>query len=222
MALEGSRLYEAPRILVCLQGLVLEALLDSGATRSFLKKPLPGGKMTPSTVHVRVADGSIIKARQAENVEVKLGSLQTRHEFQIIPDLPEDCIIGIDFMTMYDLRPSYKNNCVTIGDSLNEVPFTKSTKSNSVKCSQRTTIPARGQQWVKVTSDVTPGKNYLMEGVLEVEQAKKLLIARTFSESPPDCLLVMNTSEDDRVINAGSILATCEEAERIKGICSTI
>lgn len=189
--------FNAPKILINVGDRMLQALLDTGASRSFLRQDLfPTTKGPP--MRVRLGDGTHRWIEDVVTLPVSLSPLQVTHEFYVFPDLPEDCILGVDFMTLHDLwlRPS--SGCVQIGDTGRSIPVV-SEDLPEIKTSRRTSLPPRSSRLVYVKSDVTSSSCCLIESADNLDRAG-ILLQSSLHLGTPKAVLVANARDIEVIL----------------------
>ncbi|XP_053593878.1 uncharacterized protein LOC128667533 [Microplitis demolitor] len=100
-------------------GYPLKALIDSGASKSFLG---PEGialvtqlRLSPETVSTRrviLANGDIQQVNQMTTVELQIGNQTATAKLYLMPSLSQPCVLGLDFLKkmemMIDFQPDSK------------------------------------------------------------------------------------------------------------------
>lgn len=214
VTLQGRSEYPAPKILIKIEEEVVVALLDSGASRSFLRKGFEGKKKQSSMIQLRIADGSVVKPSFLQDLRVTVGNFEARHDFHILESLPEECVLGMDFQTLYEISIHPAQQHARIGQG-NILPFIQADEQKfTLRAKDRVTVPARSQCFVAVTSEARSGSNYLVEGLCEAEDVRKVIVARSLHEGRPDHILLLNCMETDCLVAQGASLATCIQARQ--------
>ena len=217
VAQQGPLIHSAPRILLRIEDRILVALLDTGASRSFIQRAIASSPLQPSTVRVRIADGSLIAPSACQELRVSLGGEIIRHRFQVLGQIPEETILGMDFMALYEVSIHPTKAYARVGPAGQILPFlTKSNPPHIVRNVHDISIPARCQRFVEVTSDTPSGLTYLIEGIEESECIRGVYVGRSFHERKPSQILVMNPMEKPCRIPRGASLGICTPAERVQ------
>ena len=96
-----------------LNGMKLLALLDNGASCSYLRKGLSVkfiDKLEPRSSSAHIADGSAVPVQGLLNVEITLDDVKHSMPFRVWNDLRYECILGIDFKRRLKLKIDYEND----------------------------------------------------------------------------------------------------------------
>lgn len=196
--------YHSPRILINLEGKPITALLDTGASRSFIIEGLfPSSTSKP--VSVKLGDGTRCNSTNAAELMVHLGPISTKHLFYVLPNLPEQCIIGIDFQSLHDLwiRPS--RNHVHIGDTGKFIPFIDTEDAFQLLCSKRMTIPSRSLTFIPLKPVLESNRLYMSQPSEKITH-EGILIGRGCHDGSPDFLMALNTTERPLKLGKGDIV----------------
>ena len=207
--LSGSE--TTPKILMLLDGKVVTALLDTGATKSFLQPGIVVADSKPSALHVVVADGSMKQVQGEVTLEFKIGSCSGRHPFYLLEGLPESCILGMDFMVINNVQVCPAEAKVTLGSRSQEIHFLgQYGQNNALYCATHTVLPARSQTTVAVRSTARSGDFYLVEQAT----AEQVVVARSLHEGRPEKIMLLNPSHDSITLPKGFMVAHCETIPR--------
>lgn len=195
----------SPKILIRLGDRISRALIDTGATKSFVKADL-FALQEARPLRVRLGDGSYRETRLCATLSVEVGPVRVNHEFYALEDLPEDCVLGLDFQSLHDLwiRPS--RQAIQIGDTQKSIPFIGDESSLFLLCARDVTLAPRTNRIVAVESDARSGHCYISED-LSIEGC---LIPRGLYEGPPTLLSIINAQDRPKQLKRGDRLARCE------------
>lgn len=80
------------------QGKEIVALIDTGATHSFLRKDLVGAESLGEQHYVRLAEDREVTATGPISVNMELGGELTTIMLYILSDMREDLILGVDWL----------------------------------------------------------------------------------------------------------------------------
>lgn len=220
-ALQGPFSAECPRILVQLGDNVITALLDTGASRSFVRDTVAYGPRQVARLAVRLGNSSSCAVKEAIEGEIRIGALEVRHLLYVMEELPEDCILGTDFMALYDVRLDLAKRRLTLGDCRENILFLGDATTVTLRVLESTTVPRRSQCFVRVESGARSGTCYLVEALTEAEESRRIIIARGFHDGPPQQVLMMNPQDKEVRLSRGASLAVCEVVQPLKGVGSS-
>lgn len=97
-------------------------LIDSGADVSLISSTflddlsqLTSVKLDATTETIRVLGGGTVKVRARCTMPLKIGNLETKHEFCVVP-MTASCLLGGDFLERHNCIVDYKNRVLTVDD----------------------------------------------------------------------------------------------------------
>jgi hypothetical protein len=110
------------RVVVTIDGVPMRALIDSGATHSFVsarvvrRHKLRTAQLTGSVLHVSLADGRTQAVTHVlPSAKLKLGDGQYRHNFKfVVADIAEELILGKDWLQTVNPRIDWQNDCLYV------------------------------------------------------------------------------------------------------------
>lgn len=201
----------APRILLKLRESICRALVDTGASKSFLRKglfPATGD----ASLTILLGDGSRAEVTSKITLPVEVGPLATTHTFYEMSELPEECLLGMDFLVTHDLSIRIGDRDLQVGDTWKRIPFLPQTEDGVwLACARNITLPARSARIVPAI-----GSSPLDSGITEASENLEdfgLLLPRGFHRGEPQFLAVTNSREESIRLPVGPLLATMQESE---------
>ena len=197
---------------------MFSGVADSGASLSYVSlETVNRLKTTTETFvgpKVLLADGTINETTERVNLMVRIGPVQCAFTFAVLPSLPADCLLGLDFLTLYEIAvmPSRGGLEFLAFPGMSLKFITSAVADEQVLCCARDMIiPARSEVWVE-TEALGPSTDLMLtEPIADAEIAKGLLGGRTLSEGPPAHVLFANIGHTAKVVRKGSRLATCKK-----------
>ena len=96
-----------------------EALVDTGATLSFVRGTLPVASSGPSeriSLEVALATGEVRHLKTAVRLPFSLGSASGDHLFISVSPLAYEVVLGNDFLARHQVRPLPESEAVTLAD----------------------------------------------------------------------------------------------------------
>ena len=193
---------------------MIAALIDTGASKSFLREGLFDSRIS-SPLIVRFGDGTCTQSTSQVNVPVDIDSFKTQHDFFILKNLPEDCILGMDFLSVHDITIRPTARLLSIGDSGRSIPFLASNDGTlfTLYCARDLQVPPRSQRLVPISTNAHSGSLYISSGRDNlVDQG--ILIPRGLHEGRPATVYVMNTKNHSLKLRKGTLIAEAEVVER--------
>ena len=194
------------------------AIADTGAALSYLSRDFAARlPLTLREYHgptIQLADGHQFTTCQSAELSIRLGPVHCHHEFAILPGLPADCLLGLDFLSLQGIMVDAKERCLRFSGFPDLVlPFEGHETRHFVCCAADFELPADSEAWVEIyISNFSEGL-YLCEPLREAESAKKVLLGRTLASAATSHLLIANLSNQPRTIKRGSRLATATPVE---------
>lgn len=201
---------------------VLKACIDTGATHSLIHETRAAALTTSMSAKpyagppIRVADGRMIKPLLRLEGNVSLGPIVTNHSFVVLPSLPVEVLLGIDFLipngVVIDLPQrelrfhDWPKSCMPLEPRPTEEALLKSATSQ--------VIPPLSE--VVIAVDVGTQKGtwptaMLIEACPTDTALEPLCVARGVASEPPATLVVSNLSRRHLLIREGVALATLTE-----------
>jgi len=109
----------------------LHALVDTGATHScindkvydLLNKDLKFPLLLPDRHNLSSADGSILNVRGRVNLPLTIGNLQLYHKFNVITNLSQDMLLGLNFLKAHKASIDLSNNLLSLHDGMTQQDF---------------------------------------------------------------------------------------------------
>ena len=95
---------------ISIKGKTVKALVDSGATRTYLGpvfEPILEKSIIPVTVSVRLADNSIEPVVGEVNTQLSIGKTRKGMPVRLVHSLVYDCILGMDFLKLFKLKVDF-------------------------------------------------------------------------------------------------------------------
>ena len=198
---------------------VFSAVADTGAALSYISQDVVD-RLQPILALIRgpcvlLADGREIATTHRATISVRLGPVLSQHDFAVLPSLPADCLLGLDFMGLHDICVDPKRRLLRFTDFPDlPVSFDGCADSFLVCCARDTLIRANSEVWIPSSSKVPAGCLYICEPVEDAELAKRVFLGRTLTDGPPQAVLVANLGSKPRMLRKGSGLATCTKVAR--------
>jgi hypothetical protein len=100
----------------------LPALLDSGSSRSFLRKDVEKMKQLNLVLSVQTVNGNYVTAggQSCEVTEaviciIKIQSFSWKLKFLVFDQCPVPCLLGTDFMSLANMKLNFSNSCYSFG-----------------------------------------------------------------------------------------------------------
>jgi hypothetical protein len=101
----------------------LPALLDSGSSRSFLRKDVfEKMKQLNLVLSVQSANGRYVIAggqscevKEAGICNIKIQSFSWKLKFLVFDHCPVPCLLGTDFMSLANMKLNFGNSCYSFG-----------------------------------------------------------------------------------------------------------
>ena len=189
------------------------AIADTGAALSYISRDFAARlSLTLREYHgptIQLADGHQFTTCQSAELSIRLGPVHCHHEFAILPGLPADCLLGLDFLSLQGIMVDAKERCLRFSGFPDRVlPFDGHETRHFVCCAADFELPADSEAWVEIyISNFSEGL-YLCEPLRDAEAAKKVLLGRTLASAATSHLLIANLSNHPRTIKRGSRLAT--------------
>lgn len=165
---------------------------------------------------MRLGDGSLCDIQEAVEACIKVGALEVRHLVYVMRQLPEECVLGADFIALYDLRFDWRKRSLRVGDHRGDIPLLGDQAVITLRVLAEFTVPARSQCFVEVDSAARSGSCYLVEALPEAEENRRIVVARGIHDGPPQQVLVMNPQDKDVRLPRGISLAVCEAVQPLK------
>ena len=131
------------------------------------------------------------------------------HPFYVLEGLPEDCILGMDFLGIHDIWIRPTAHSVAIGDTGKTIPFLEDTSLFHLTCALKTDLPPRSEVYVKVESNARSGSIYMSEAAEEMDR-HGIIIPRGIHEGRPDHILVINSRNERLKLKKGTPIAKAE------------
>jgi len=197
---------------------MFSGVADSGASLSYVSRETINRLKTTTEAFVGpkvlLADGTINETTERVNLMVRIGPVQCAFTFAVLPSLPADCLLGLDFLTLYEIAvmPSRGGLEFLAFPGMSLKFITSAVADEQVLCCARDMIiPARSEVWVETEALGPSTELMLTEPIADAEIAKGLLGGRTLSEGPPAHVLFANLGCKAKVVRKGSRLATCQK-----------
>ena len=135
------------------------AIADTGAALSYISRdlaaPLP---LTLREYHgptIQLADGHQFTTCQSAELSVRLGPVHCHHEFAILPGLPADCLLGLDFLSLQGIMVDAKERCLRFSGFPDLVlPFDGHETRHFVCCAADFELPADWRRGSRSTSPI--------------------------------------------------------------------
>ena len=93
-----------------LEGKQVEALVDTGSTRTYLGKSfldLMKNKLRPSLASIRLANSSVEQVEGEIDLKIELCNVVKHVTFRLVNSLSHDCILGVDFLSAFDFEINF-------------------------------------------------------------------------------------------------------------------
>lgn len=108
--------YQLPRVLAQLHGQPIWALLDTGASHSFVhRKFLTGYSDIPLGPDIKLASGYYVRARGPLDLNLQLRDQEYTIAVFVIEDMAEDLILGQDWFVRMSATIDYQFRCIYFG-----------------------------------------------------------------------------------------------------------
>ena len=195
---------------------MIAALIDTGASRSFVREGLFDSKMTTSPLTVRFGDGTCTESTSQVDLQVDIDPLRTKHTFFVLRNLPEDCILGMDFLSLHEITICPTSRQLWIGDSGRSIPFISDNDGTlfTLYCARDLKLPPRTQRVVPLDSNAQNNLCYISTARPDLAD-RGILIPRGLFEGRPTNIHVVNTKNHMLKLKKGATLAEIEIVEKI-------
>ena len=158
-------------VLLVLGKVPTQALVDTGASRSFVRDSLLPGigvdvRHRACAMSVVVADGRRVRVSSEALLPFSLGSITSRFPFLVLATLTSPVILGIDFMVRFGLSPVPREGIMGLADG-STVPFlpTALSPEATTQAAASHTIPLAGPR--RLGEARTPRERQALLGILD-------------------------------------------------------
>ena len=206
-----------------------EIVVDTGSNISIVRPDILRRSASTSKVNIQPVNGNVrtvtgdtTPVRGKGKLKIRIGSTDREHECWVA-DIENECIIGLDFLTMYDCIVNVAGASLRIGSE--EVQLRRAGATSKPQCRRVVlvdtyTIPPRSEALLPARLDEMGSVNEAWGSVSPTTKRilpNDVLVGRTLvdlrNSSFP--VRVANVSDSSRTIRKGTELATCEMVESV-------
>jgi hypothetical protein len=203
-----------PRIAIQVEGLMTEALIDTGACVSVIEcqliQKMSGIRRgTEKGKCLRTADGSEFQMESDASLKIRVGNEMITWTFQVSPKpLPAPVIIGWDMIRTYDMRLLPQQGLLRVEA---EDMALKSKEKGLIRCRRSVTIPAGVT--VAVAYETRRNENGRSQWVIdEVDNIQRIVVLRgVHNRDDPLLVLVHNTSDEPFLLEKGRVIGSISD-----------
>ncbi len=155
-------------ILLCIQHIPTRGLVDTGASVSLLKADFlrKHGIKIPASPRQQFQSvtSALFTTRGPINMDVKIGGLTIPFNFYVSEDVPQDCLLGFDFLQASNAKIFTNTNTLTLFDDLTAVKMAAYDSEVAVALVSNVSIPPRSEAVLAVrTTGKQPSGTYMIE-----------------------------------------------------------
>ena len=198
-------------------------ILDTGATKSIVRPDIVkhGKSLRKCNYTLKTATGENVPINGAITDCIKFGETVYEHEF-LVANITDQCILGLDFMDKYGFIINFAGRTLKQGNMEYSLANEEAEASvRRVVLVDDVMIPPMSEYIVWAKLDNYPKNQHI--AVIEPRREPSLdyiMTGKSLVVTGPRQLVpvrMMNLSESEKLICAGSHIANCEDVDFVKG-----
>lgn len=180
---------QRPYLTISIMGCSISGLLDSGANRSLLGSKgyallsRLGLPLRPEIIECTVANGQKCYSIGFISAPVTVENKVRFVDFLVIPDLPHQLILGVDFWITFDIVPDLRNDCWHFSETDPTVCVQSINSGTSLSNTQRIALDQLIEDQRKIMS-TSSGRTHLVSHSIELLPGTKPIKQRYYPVSP--------------------------------------